>query len=824
MSQISRFSSEVPRILSLADLPRGAGGGKAAGLALLSRLGLSIPATMVILDARPERLPQGIEEAWAALGGGLAAVRSSGSNEDAEDASAAGQYETLLNVEPGHLEHAVRQCLLSAESERLTSYENDMGGSRESGMSVVIQKMIRPYRAGVLFSADPVSGNHEVKVVESVAGLGETLVSGHADAARYELNNASAEENRTLIIAAEGDLENAGLDDELLEELRSAAILAAAEWGLPIDLEWALDEETGNLYWLQSRPITALTDSLDSRISRETLITRCNIGEMMSGAATPLTLSTFGSSLSTGLAMYYRSFGALRKNEPDPSFIENYEDQLFMNLSTMYIMSLRVAGATREGTELGILGYVLPPHDIGVPAPLFIRLINGVRYFGGLFRWKKKLKAIEHLAHNYRMDCEGKDAAGILRLIESDHHRIMDKAVALHYGASAFSGAMNAALAITLSGGTAITDEANCLLTDLLAGVDGVESAAVLEGLEHIASILRKTDEHSSILAGEAQEVHQILLNAGSLSTTTPLGRAGEAYRSFIARHGHRCIREAELREPEWALNPAHLIESLRGLLLVPERSRPKDSSLMEKALNSLPSGVNKNAVRWITKHARRGVRVREKSKSMLIMVIHQFKIAARQLSAKLQAEGFLPEADLTYFLTIQELRRLVQGEDDGLVARARRRRRRLPERMEIRFPDLSRGKPAPEAPPVPEGGSSFSGIPVSRGIAEGPVRIVKNRSDAEALQAGEIMVAQYTDIGWSPFYGRAAGMITEIGGALSHGSVVAREYGLPLVGGLSGACSALETGMRVRLDGGRGIVTVLNMEKDNQPIPASTA
>jgi pyruvate,water dikinase len=279
-----------------------------------------------------------------------------------------------------------------------------------------------------------------------------------------------------------------------------------------------------------------------------------------------------------------------------------------------------------------------------------------------------------------------------------------------------------------------------------------------------------------------------------------------------MERHGHRCIREAELREPEWALEPGHLIESLKALLQSPQREVGPAKAVDISSL-TLPEGVNPKAVAWITRQARLGVKTREMSKSLLILVTHKFKLAARRLTAQLHKEGFLPEADLTYFLTIEELENLVRGKGEGLIGRARRRRRRYPERMEIRFPDLSAGRPVPEVMPLPEDGMNLRGTPVSRGIVEGVVRVVKDREDAQALENGEIMVAQFTDIGWTPFYGRLAGMITEIGGALSHGSVVAREYGLPLVGGLTGACTVLQTGMRVRIDGGAGIVTIMEQE-----------
>jgi pyruvate,water dikinase len=779
---------------------------------------------MVVLNSTPSDIPGEIEKTWMDFADGSpAAVRSSGSDEDGDAASAAGQYETLLNVEPGNLDDAVRRCIASAGDERVQTYEKEISGGSDSGrkpeffsrsMSVVIQKMVEPSRAGVIFTADPITGDRSVMVVETVAGLGEALVSGHEEAARYVITAAkntesgSSSTDSSLIIETSGDLENAAVSGELLENLRAGAALAAASWGMPLDLEWAVDSESGELYWLQARPITALADSLDSTVGPEELITRCNIGEMMPGAVTPLTLSTFGRSLSTGLAIYYRSFGAVRPGEPDPSFVVFFEDQLFMNLSSMYLMSRRVLGATREGTELGIIGYTLPPHDIGPMAPFPVRLLNGIRYFIKLFRWKSKAREIEELAMNHDLSTEGLNAAGILAVIRREHGRMMDRAVALHYAVSAFSGAMNAALAITLSGGTDISDESNRLITELLSGVEGVESAAVLEGLEELAGIIRGSSFESEIMKGDTRTVHEELMADESA--------IGDFYRSFMERHGHRCIREAELREPEWAIDPGHLIESLKALVQNSPRGKNNRNTVSPK-MPELPEGVNTRAVKWIAGQARVGVRSREKSKSMLILVIHKFKLAARALSRQLVEEGLLPEADLSYFLTIEELEQLTSGRGEGLTGRARRRRRLYPQRMDLHFPDLSYGRPKPETPDLPEDGINLCGTPVSRGIAEGTVRVVKTRKDAEALQNGEIMVARFTDIGWTPFYARVAGMVTEIGGALSHGSVVAREYGMPLVGGLSGACTVLTDGMRVRIDGGSGTVTVLGGERESE-------
>ena len=373
------------RIVPLEQLTPGSGGGKASGLAILTRLGLQVPPALVVLDSDASGIPGDIENTWMNFAGGTAAVRSSGSDEDGKGASAAGQYETVLNVSPENLNEAVRQCLDSADAERVETYERELSGTAGGHMSVIIQKMIIPSLAGVIFTADPISGDKDVMVVEAVAGLGEELVSGHAEAARYVIKFAGADGD-SPVVESSGDLAGASVSEMLLDELRAGAALAAAEWGMPLDLEWAVDSGTGELYWLQARPITALADSLDSIVGPDELITRCNIGEMMPGAVTPLTLSTFGKSLSTGLALYYRSFGAIRRNEPDPSFIENFEGQLFMNLSSMYLMSRRVLGATPEGTAPGCSCVGGVAVDVGgEEQDLGGRIAPGVGFQAGFF-------------------------------------------------------------------------------------------------------------------------------------------------------------------------------------------------------------------------------------------------------------------------------------------------------------------------------------------------------------------------------------------------------------------------------------------------------
>ena len=232
-----------PRILSLDQLEGIQAGGKANGLYRLIKLGFAVPPGFVVLDVESGVLPPDLVQHYEALGGGLVAVRSSALDEDGSDASFAGQYETVLNVEGvAALQQAVLQCVDSLLSHRAASYRGAAAGAVK--MCVVVQRMVNARTAGVLFTADPVSARRDRLVIDAVRGLGETLVSGEATPDHYELDLENNIVVRDLVDAAAAIL----LDADILR-LAQQARDAAARFGEPLDTEWAIDER-GNLYWL----------------------------------------------------------------------------------------------------------------------------------------------------------------------------------------------------------------------------------------------------------------------------------------------------------------------------------------------------------------------------------------------------------------------------------------------------------------------------------------------------------------------------------------------------------------------------------------------
>ncbi|MBN1532614.1 MAG: hypothetical protein JXA20_08130 [Spirochaetes bacterium] len=788
-----------PRCVTLGDDDALNAGGKAAGLTRLINAGLRVPEGFVVMGADPGALPPELPERYRAMGGGAVAVRSSATGEDGADFSHAGQYETFLDITGiDSLADAVTRCMNSLQGERSRGYRSLFDGGFPESMSVVVQRLVRASRSGVLFTADPLGGSGDLITINAVRGLGEALVSGTARSDQYLYTPDGTLQQEIL----QGDLPvlEAGECRLLVEE----ALAAERHFGHPLDMEWAFDGE-GVLYWLQARPITtadeAGIDELDTPVpSDDTVFTRCNIGEMLPGAVTPLSISIFAEAIDFGMRDMYRYAGAITKRESD-RFICSYSNHLFMNFSLMHTITGCVWGSSRDALNLSILGRA-KGEAIEVPRkPLPVRLLNSIKYFHYVSRWKGRIRELERTAVGFRIDVDRDDPAAIYRDIHSNIPLLFRQYIN-HYITSAYSGVMNGILMAVLAEGGKPVLEHHERAASLLVNIEGIESADVVTSMKRMASVIAGY--------GAAAARFASMEPALALRWISESGQEAVGFDKFLKRHGHRCIREAELREREWADDPEGLVETIQSMVRAKLAGTGSvgDDGRENGGDAPLPES---RAFRWALKKARSGVGAREYSKALVIRVQHQIKIAYRRMGTLLAERGAIPDGDLVYFFTHQELGRLLQGERP-LVKRAMKRRRLLPEQMALYFPDICRGRPVPVTPGsgVEGDGTVFRGIPVSRGMAEGSARVVLTQEDARSLQPGEIMVARFTDIGWTPFYGMAAGLVTEIGSALSHGAVVAREYGLPMVVNVAGATARIVTGERLRLNAYEGTLVKL--------------
>ncbi len=771
-------------------------GGKARGLCLLHRCGLNVPDGFVVVGADNETAVQAAADHYEKSGLGTVAVRSSATAEDGTDFSSAGQYSTCLNVTDKHaVKQAIAQCVRSLENETAQHYTQYFSGTKSAAMNVIVQKMIDADVAGVCFTQHP--HDAESILIEAVRGIGETLVDGTAHARTYSVPKDAME--------AEGD---DVLGKEIIGAIAQQASKASAALGYPLDTEWAVKD--GILYWLQARPITVTEETdafeLDTKnIAAGSVLTTCNVGEMLPGAVTPLSLSTSVASIDFGMRKMIVKSGAAKSYDevPKESCIAHVGGHLFINLTSLYVMGDAIVGATREGVELSLCDRTLDdyPKPPVKSVPTIAKINNARKYFSILLGVKKACRKLDKMSRSLSIAAQDTPEA----LIDEIGQKLwwLDEAFWLHYIASAQSGSMNSALLLILLAEGMDAEETKAVLAGVLEGIDGIESVDILRSLRAVARAL--IDENPDVSTYDTAQLEAYLNTCG--------GASRQALDALLVRHGHRAIREAEMRSKSWHMDRASLCSYLRSVILSggTEASKARSAEKNIAALLEGKKGLLRVVIKYIIGQARRGVVNREYTKSRSIKVLDVFKAAYWRLADMLAEGGILPESDLMFFLQHDEIVRLIQQDDKALVKKAIARRRRLAEQVTFQFEEVCAGKPVPvSAPLFSGGGSELSGSSISHGRATGRARVVKCVADAEQLQAGEIMVAAFTDIGWSPYYCLLSALVTEVGSALSHGAVVAREYALPLVSNVAFATQVIHTGDMLYVDGSAGRVTIL--------------
>lgn len=791
-----------------ADLLERAGG-KARGLALLAKNGFPIAKGFVICELHTEEDYSAAADHYEKIGSPEVAVRSSATTEDGADFSGAGQYSTVLNVKGrGEFIAALKTCMNSLMNETATSYSKFFGQAKNREMNIVVQEMVDASTAGVCFTINPSTGENSV-LLEAVAGLGESLVSGHAAAENHTFPYARDENGSfTFEITPVGS--DSILSDQDARTIALQALIASDAFGYPLDLEWAKDRN-GHLFWLQARPITTERvigiDELDYRNPPEnSVFTTCNIGEMLPGAITPLSLSTSVRGIDMGLRRMLVKAGAYHSTREVPVCIPHFSNHLFFNLTAIYKMAYTILGADQAHVESSICGKVL--EDIP-PAPfrkrnIVIRTFNSIKYFSFLFSRKKAMRKLDRMAGTLTIP-ESADMEVYYRNIDAKQSELINSTW-YHYVTSSHSGAMSSTLlTIVRKEGSRSDGEARSLIAGLLENIDEIESVDILRSMRRLAQAV--ADKYPDADTMTPAILEACIQNSG--------GEIREACDYFIGRHGHRGIREAEMRSHSWKDDTESFFENILTIIRsgsFSAKEQPFRLDEYKKEFFAGKKGMAKSGLNFILNQARTGVYSREYTKARYIRVVDIFKQAYRKLAVMLADAGAIPDTDLIYFLTHEELGELIIGKKPGLVKTALKRRRIFPQQEQVVFRDVYVGKPEPVKAETLTGekGMILRGAPISRGEATGRARIVKSVDDARKLEPDEIMVAAFTDIGWSPYYSVIAGLVTEVGSALSHGAVVAREYGLPLVVNVTNATSTIHTGDLIRLDATNGQVIIV--------------
>lgn len=765
-------------------------GGKGAGLAALRRIdGVRVPPGFCVTTAAfAAGLTTAVErEVRAAVRPGVAyAVRSSATTEDAAGASAAGQHDSFLGVTGADaVLGRTRDVWASLDSEHATAYR----AGRRAAMAVVVQELVDPVASGVLFTADPVSGNRRVSVVEATRGFGDALVAGRVDPDVLRVRDGVVVERRLTAAPA--------LDEAQVLELVALGRRVEEHLGAPQDIEWCLDHAGFAL--VQSRPITTLfpvprTDAPGLRVFM-------SVGhqQMMTDPMRPLGLSLFRLA---ALAVMHEAGGRLWV-DATPALTSSRGPRF---LGVVGRSDPLTGDALRTLIERGDVALGTAPDE--EPAP---PLIDADPELVARLVAEERASIAE-----LRRRLEGAGGPGVVdRVIADleDHKRVV-------FGPDVMPPITTAVEATWwledhLAAWLGAPDAAALLSRSVPGNVSSEMGLALLD----VADVLRPHPEAVALLEAATDDAFLDAL---------PGVPGGEEVRAallgYLEAYGVRCAGEIDVTRPRWNERPSALLPMLLGNVrsFAPGEGRRRFAEGQRAAreaeaeylarVRELPDGEAKAAetARMIAR-LRTFAGYREHPKFHIVARFALYKHALMAGAERLTEAGVLRAAEDAFWLTLPELAEVSRDgtADHGLIARRRAEfaafaaltpPRVLTSEGEALLGEHRRGD-------VPAG--ALTGIAVSAGTAEGRARVVRDPGDA-ALEPGDILVTAFTDPSWSPLFVAAAGLVTEVGGVMTHGAVVAREYGLPAVVGVPGATRLIADGQRIRVHGGAGWVELL--------------
>ena len=531
------------------------------------------------------------------------------------------------------------------------------------------------------------------------------------------------------------------------------------------------------------------------------MFTKRNVGEMMPGAVTPLTLSTSAYSIDYGMRYMLKFAGTYKKIDDVPPLrlISSFGNHLFFDMSLLYEMNNKVGIAGPQAMNLSIMGeYHDYPEIEGKKSNALLRGINSIRFLTFVFSGNKSKKKIDKLINKINFISDDSSALNIYQDI-CDKLKYLDECLIYHYSASSYSGSSISTLYMMLDKYFPDKSVYQAFMANILSNIPNIESADIIYRLQEISKKMKEIDPN--IVNANNDETFKFIQNNKEVL---------DLYNEFIRKHGHRSIKEAEMRSKPWKRDTDSLITYLKTILNSPVDLIQGDASIDLKKEFKFVKGLLNPFVISYAKKAREAVVDREYTKSRMIKVIDLFKDRYVILAKKMVKDKLIPDEDLIYFFTNKEIALAFDEKSNKkIVKKALSRRKTLDFQEQLVFDDIYIGRPTPVKDDDNETMEILKGVPVCVGKVKGKVKIVNSVMDANKLQKGDIMVAKFTDIGWSPYYSKISGLITEIGSSLSHGAVVAREYGLPTIVNVKKATRVFKNGQIIELDASTGIIRI---------------
>jgi phosphoenolpyruvate synthase/pyruvate phosphate dikinase len=773
----------------------------------------------------PDDIAAAVTRALARLGDdGAYAVRSSATAEDLPTASFAGQQDTYLNVVgPAAILEHVSRCWASLFTERAVTYRLHNGfDHRRVHMAVVVQRMVASETSGILFTADPVTGNRKVASVEASFGLGEALVAGLVNPDIYQVRDDTiiattiAAKQRAIRALATGGTHTEAIDAEQQTQpaLTDAHVLRLvqlgrrieAHFGRPQDIEWCFANE--DFYIVQSRPITTLFPIPTAGDEQNHVYVSVGHQQMMTDAMKPLGLSMW--QLTTARPMY-EAAGRL--------FVDVAAD-LASPTSRARLLGLwrsdpLVGGALENILERGNFIQALPddpsrvpplPSAAGgaTPIPTDPTIVAGLveRNAASVAAMRSQIAT---RSGSELLDFILADIQNGKRILFDplSHQAIMAGMEAMWWlndNLQAWLGEKSAADTLIQSVPNNVTSEMGLALLD-------------------VADAIRP---HADVVAFLRQVEDDDFLNR--LPAVAGGREARDAIQAWLDKYGMRGVGEIDITRPRWSERPAMLLpillshvenfqpgEAARRFEQGRQEASRKEQELLTR-LRALPDGDQKaEETKRMIDRVRTFAGYREYPKYGKVNRDFVYKQALMREAERLVRAGVLRHVESIFFLRFEELQEVVRTNhvDEELLRQRedsfKSYQSLTPPRVMTSEGEIVTG--AYKRDNVPAG--ALAGLPVSTGTVEGRARVVLDIAEAN-LEAGDILVTAYTDPSWTPLFVAITGLVTEVGGLMTHGAVIAREYGVPAVVGVERATQLIHNGQWIRVHGSEGYVELL--------------
>ncbi|BBB91931.1 MAG TPA: phosphoenolpyruvate synthase [Methylomusa anaerophila] len=829
-------SSLLPELLRLLEQV------DAASPDILREAGESIRSHLESL-AIPAAIEGEIFAAWEKTGSDYAyAVRSSATLEDLPGASFAGQHDTFLNIQGREniLTH-VRKCWASLFTDRAILYRRQNGFQHDKvRLSVIVQRMVLPAAAGIMFTADPVTGNRKVVSIDASFGLGESLVAGIVSADLYKVKNNSiivkqiaqkklavyGQENggTTRIEVPVAEQNKPSLTDESVLKLAAIGKNLEKHFGSPQDIEWCLADN--EIYILQSRPITTLYPLPQTDDRKLRFYISLGHAQMMTDPIKPLGISVLRT---------LAPFGKKGRLAESP-FLQEAGGRLYIDITNLLANPLgrrlvpklllnvdaAIGRAVMEFTasdqfksQAATKSWSKTPYMIVGLLTVWGNVIRNIMY--------RNNPSVVRKLNGFITGKVKENQAGLAEVSGADRIRKIQTILssllpAIFRNIAQYLGA--ALLTYKLIDGFSRKwlGDARELGSISKSPPGNVTSEMGLQ-LGDIADMVRKYPAVAAYLKTAADDTFFTGLGAVPGGIQVQL-----AFMEFLARYGMRATGEIDITRDRWREKPTQMVPAILSHI----ESRPPGQHRLEfsRGKREAAAAAERLAARlrntkWgflkakimsrFVKVHRALIGVREHPKYFLVQNLDIIKQGILKEGEKLCAVSLLRSPAEVYWLSLSELAGVLEtGKiDRGLIYKRQEQFKRYekltPPRTMTSEGEIYTGNDRNKT--VPQG--AFTGSPVSAGVVEGRARVILTLTNAK-MNKGDILVTPFTDPGWTPLFPLAAGLVTEVGGLMTHGAVVAREYGIPAVAGVDGASRLIKDGQYIRVDGSQGFVEIL--------------